>query len=71
MYEKQEKLMHLEMEAAANASKLIEKYFLDLRNVILNQENIRNFFAKQEIHWFSWEKISCPFCKKINLDSRT
>ena len=31
-----------------NASKFIEKYFLDLRNIFLNQENIRKFFSKQE-----------------------
>ena len=30
----------------ANASKLIEKCFLDLRNIFLNQENIRKFFSK-------------------------
>ena len=32
----------------SNASKLIEKCFLDLRNIFLNQENIRKFFSKQE-----------------------
>ena len=31
-----------------NASKLIEKYFLDLRNMFPNQENIRLCFSKQE-----------------------
>ena len=31
------------------ASELIEKHFLDLRNKLLNQENIRAFFfSKQE-----------------------
>ena len=30
-----------------NASKLIEKCFLDLRNIFLNQKNIRKFFSKQ------------------------
>ena len=33
---------------AANASKLIENRFLDLRNIFLNQEHIRKFFSKQE-----------------------
>ena len=28
--------------------KLIKKYFLDLRNMFSNQENIRIFFSKQE-----------------------
>ena len=31
----------------ANALKAISKYFLDLRNIFLNQENIREFFSKQ------------------------
>ena len=30
----------------ANHSKLIEKCFLDLRNVFSNQKNIRKFFSK-------------------------
>ena len=34
----------------ANPSKLIEKCFLDLRNIFSNQENIRKFFPKQEIY---------------------
>ena len=33
----------------ANPSKLIEKNFLDLRNMFTNQENNRIFFSKQEI----------------------
>ena len=32
----------------ANPSKRGEKCFLDLRNIFLNQENIRKFFSKQE-----------------------
>ena len=32
----------------ANASKLIEKWFLDSRNIFFNQENIRKLFSKQE-----------------------
>ena len=32
----------------ANASKHIEKYFLDLKNIFLHQENIRKFFLKRE-----------------------
>ena len=32
----------------ANGSKLIEEYFLDLRNMFPNQENIKLFFSKQE-----------------------
>ena len=32
----------------SNASKLVEKYFFDLRKKFLNQENIRKFFLKQE-----------------------
>ena len=32
----------------ANTSKLIEKYFLDLRNMFSDQEHIRLFFSKQE-----------------------
>ena len=32
----------------ANASKLIEKYFLDLRSMFSIEENIRIFFSKQE-----------------------
>ena len=32
----------------ANASKLIEKHFLDLRNMFSNQENIKSSFSKQE-----------------------
>ena len=32
----------------ANASKLIEKNFLDLRNMFSNQKNIGIFFSKQE-----------------------
>ena len=32
----------------AKASKLIGKYFFDLRNMFLNQENIRIFFSKQK-----------------------
>ena len=31
-----------------NALKLIEKCFLDLRNIFLNQENVRKFVSKQE-----------------------
>ena len=34
----------------ANALELIEKYFLDLRNTFLNQENIRNFSQNRKIH---------------------
>ena len=30
-----------------NALKLTEKYFLDLRNMFSNQENLRIFFSKQ------------------------
>ena len=32
----------------ANSSKLFEKYFLDLRNMFANHENIRIFFSEQE-----------------------
>ena len=31
---------------AVNASNLIEKCILDLRNIFLNQEHIRKFFSK-------------------------
>ena len=51
----------------ANASKLIEKCFLDLRNIFLNQENIRKFFSKQEA-LSSWDKFSRPFHKKVYLN---
>ena len=33
-----------------NASKLTEKYFLDLRNMFSNQENIRTFFKTRKIN---------------------
>ena len=36
--------------STANASKLIEKCFLDLRNIFSNQENIRKFFSKKKIY---------------------
>ena len=49
---------------SANASKLIEKFFLNLRNMFSNQENIRIFFSKQEKQTHR-EKFSCPFCKKV------
>ena len=45
----------------ANASKLIEKCFLDLRNISLNQENVGEFcedLSRQE-------KFSRPFHKFI------
>ena len=32
----------------ANASKLVEKCFLELKNIFFNQENITKFFSKQE-----------------------
>ena len=32
----------------ANASKLTEKYFFDLRNLFSDQGNFRVFFSKQE-----------------------
>ena len=34
----------------ANSSKFIERYFLDSRNIFLNQENIREFFSNKKIH---------------------
>ena len=33
-----------------NASKLTELYFLDLRNLFLNQENVRKFFQIKKIY---------------------
>ena len=45
--------------STANASKLIEKYFPDLKNIFLTEENIRKFFSKQEN--YQAEKIFCPF----------
>ena len=53
----------------ANASKLIEKCFLDLRNMLLNQENIRKFFSKQE-DLSSQEKFFRPFYKLVYLNLR-
>ena len=53
----------------ASASKLIEKCFLDLRNIFSNQENIRKFFSKQE-DLSGYEKFSRPFHKKIYLNLR-
>ena len=53
----------------ANASKLIEKCFLDLRNIFSNQENIRKFFSKQE-DLSSKKKFSGSFHKKIYLNLR-
>ena len=50
----------------ANAPKLTEKCFLDLRNILLNQENIRKFFSKQE-DLSSKERFSRPFDKKVYL----
>ena len=32
----------------ANALKLIEKCFLDLKNIFFNQENNKKFFSKQD-----------------------
>ena len=53
----------------ANASKHIEKYFLDLRKEFLNQENIRKFFLKQE-DLSSKENSSRPVNKKVYLNLR-
>ena len=48
--------------------KLIEKCLLDLRSILLNQENIRKFFSKQDLS--SYEKCSLPFPKKFYLNLR-
>ena len=53
----------------ANPSKLIEKFFLDLRKIFSNHENIRKFFSKQE-ELSSQEKFSHPFHKNIYLNLR-
>ena len=52
----------------ANALKLIERYFLDLRNTFLNQELKSTKCLKKRGNWFSLVKFSRPSCKKINLD---
>ena len=43
-----EKLIQRQLNLHCKSRKLIDKYFLDLRNMFLNQENIRIFFSKQE-----------------------
>ena len=62
-------LQNVSKTHTANASKLIEKCFLDLRNIFLNQESIRKFFSKQE-DLSSQEKFSRPFHKKVYLNLR-
>ena len=47
--------------------KLIEKRFLDLRNMFFNQETNRIFFSKQEIRLIG---KSCPLCEESLLELR-
>ena len=51
----------------ANASKLIEKYFLDLRNMFSNQENIRIYFSKEEKQTHK-KNFAVPAARKFNLN---
>ena len=37
------------VEVHCKSLKLNEKCFLDLRNIFLNQENVRKFFSKQDL----------------------
>ena len=50
----------------ANPSKLIQKNFLDLRNVFSNQENIRIFFSKQK-NKLTEKNFLVPSARKFDL----
>ena len=54
------------LDYTANGSKLMEKYFLDLRNIFLNQENIRNSFQNKKIY-LAKKNLLVPSIRKFIL----
>ena len=57
---------HLRCKCLKTNKRKIEKCCLDLRNIFLNQENIRKFFLKQE-NVSSQEKFSRPSERNLIL----
>ena len=54
-------------DCTANASKLIEKHFLDLRNMFSNQENIR-IFSQNKKNELAKKNFLVPSARKFDLN---
>ena len=51
-----------------NASKLIEKHFLDLRNLFSNQENIKDIFSQNKKNKPTEKHFLVPSTRKFDLN---